>query len=432
MTTPPSPSRRDLINYGFMAVPLSFAGLPLYIHAPDFYATQAGLGLAAIGAAIMAIRVFDALQDPVIGYLSNRGSRYRMKIIAASSVAMAAAFFMLFHPPSSHTLAWFVVSFVLTTMAFSFLSININALGSLWSDRADHKTRITVWREGMGLAGIILAATLPGIIGFHLYSAVLALLLALGFLLLSRWGARAQTSAAWRELPASFKGREILQGLPWGFFMVYLISMMASSIPAVLVLFFIRDYLGAGHLTGLFLLLYFLSGALGMPLWLKISARTDQARAWFLAMIVATLTFVWACLLQPGNLWSYGFICVLSGFALGAELALPPAILSRLIDMKGQQNKTSYHFALLSFLSKISLAVGTGVSFLILGTSSFTPGTANDADTLRTLALTYALLPCVVKAAAAGGLFLWIRLQSNGGLNAYSSRGTAGGGRHGS
>ena len=41
------------------------------------------------------------------------------------------------------------------------------------------------------------------------------------------------------------------------FFLAYLISTFASSIPAVLVLFFVRDYLLAESWTGLFLLLYF-------------------------------------------------------------------------------------------------------------------------------------------------------------------------------
>ena len=44
------------------------------------------------------------------------------------------------------------------------------------------------------------------------------------------------------------------------------------------------------------------------------------------ALALALLVFAWAGLLGPGDTWAYGLICVLSGFALGADLALPPSL----------------------------------------------------------------------------------------------------------
>ena len=61
-----------LIQYGLIAFPLAFAGLPIYLHAPDFYAVNLGLRIEAIGAVLLILRLFDAVQDPVIGRLSDR------------------------------------------------------------------------------------------------------------------------------------------------------------------------------------------------------------------------------------------------------------------------------------------------------------------------------------------------------------------------
>ena len=41
------------------------------------------------------------------------------------------------------------------------------------------------------------------------------------------------------------------------FLLVYLLSMIASSIPAVLVIFFVRDLLGVESYTGLFFIIVF-------------------------------------------------------------------------------------------------------------------------------------------------------------------------------
>ena len=61
----------DLALYGILALPLAFAGLPVYLHAPDFYATSYGLSLAALGSVLLGLRVVDAVQDPLIGTFSD-------------------------------------------------------------------------------------------------------------------------------------------------------------------------------------------------------------------------------------------------------------------------------------------------------------------------------------------------------------------------
>ena len=61
---------------------------------------------------------------------------------------------------------------------------------------------------------------------------------------------------------------------PWArrFYGVFFVSSLASAIPAVLVLFYIRDRLEAEQSTGLFLVIYFLSGALFLPVWQRIAS----------------------------------------------------------------------------------------------------------------------------------------------------------------
>ena len=57
--------------YGLPGLPLAALGLPLYIYLPTFYAEQLGLGLAAVGAALLIARVSDVITDPLIGLLSD-------------------------------------------------------------------------------------------------------------------------------------------------------------------------------------------------------------------------------------------------------------------------------------------------------------------------------------------------------------------------
>ncbi|HMY40567.1 MAG TPA: MFS transporter, partial [Marinagarivorans sp.] len=60
------------LRHGLLALPLTFAGLPIYIHAPDYYAVELGIPLATIGFLLLVLRIIDAVQDPLIGALSDR------------------------------------------------------------------------------------------------------------------------------------------------------------------------------------------------------------------------------------------------------------------------------------------------------------------------------------------------------------------------
>lgn len=432
MTSADRLERIALLQYGFLAVPLAFAGLPLYIHAPDFYATQAGLSLSTIGLIILCVRMFDAIQDPVIGLMSQKYAAFRPVFITGSILLMAAGFIMLFYPPSDFTGIWFAFSLILATTAFSVITINFNALGSLWSDDSFQKTRITTWREALGLAGLLVAAILPAVISLQIYAYILALLAGAAGVLFYRWNKKHRDIIAQREgafRPARFKALCTREN-GW-FFATYFASMLASSIPAVLVIFFIRDRLDAESLTGLFLLLYFLSGVAGMPLWQALSRTHGKFAAWLVSMLVAVAAFIWAYFLGPGDVWAYGAICVFSGMALGAELALPPAILSSMLDRQGETRQTPLYFSLLAFLFKVALAAGSGLAFLMLGFSSFVPAAENSAAALTTLSFTYALLPCLIKITAALSILLWMKRHIQGDHHAFSAHTVSHGGHNG-
>jgi Na+/melibiose symporter-like transporter len=169
--------------------------------------------------------------------------------------------------------------------------------------------------------------------------------------------------------------------------------------PAVLVIFFVRDLLGAETYTGLFLLLYFLSGAIFMPLWVSLSRRYGKYRAWLAGTLLAIAAFIWAFFLGQGDIWQYGLICIASGAALGADLALPPSILAD--QLGGDEDNAATQFSLLTFLTKAGLALASALVLPLLDIAGFRPGEANAPLALFSLSAAYALLPCLVKLLAA-------------------------------
>lgn len=409
-------TRLQLLQYSVLALPLAFAGLPIYLLAPDFYATSYQVSLTSIGIGLLILRLLDAAIDPLLGYLIDCSAQKFKLLIRLGVACMAAGVLMLFWVPDAAqpiVLTWFCLAVFITTLAYSLLTIGYGVQGAIWSPNKDDQVRITTTREGFTLIGLIMAVTLPSVLSSYL-SAVdsyraLAVILVLCLLLAFAIYANVKTpQLANRDLAQSDpRGalRTLMAPALIKLYLIYGVSVLASAIPAVLVIFFVRDYLQAYELIGVFLLLYFLSGALSMPVWRKLASNLGKVQAWMISMLLAICSFALVLLCQPEDHWFYAIICLTTGFALGAELALPPAILAEQVDQ--DIRSVGLKFAGLTCLNKLSLAFAAGISLPLLGILGFQPGQTNSPEALTVLLWTYGALPCALKLSALAGAYSW-------------------------
>jgi GPH family glycoside/pentoside/hexuronide:cation symporter len=410
------------IRYGALGLPLAFVALPLYVSLPAYYAQAFAVPLAQLGALLLFARLVDAALDPLIGraadaWLSRR--RWLVTALSISAVVMVLAFAGLFFPPDSmrgaRLLAWAAFMLVLGYTAYSVLTVSHQAWGARLGGNATAQTRVVAWREGASLLGVLLASVLMSQAGWPVTTAVLAVTLALGLMLLlslrpppaqardpGRW------SLAWRT-PAFRK----LLG-------VYAVNGIAAAIPATVLLFYVRDVLQAPQQEAAFLVAYFAAAAISMPLWLRIVARWGQARAWLMGMGVAVLSFVWAGFLGQGDVVPFLIVCLASGVAVGADLAIPAAMLARVVQGAGLAGRAEgAFFGWWNGMSKLNLALAAGLALPLLQALGYQEG-ARDPASVRALAQVYALLPCLLKLAAMA--LLWKFFVAPSGRTMLESR----------
>ncbi len=414
LSAPPSAwSAGNGLRYGLLGLPLAFCALPLYVLMPNLYAREWGVPLGALGAVLLGARLLDALTDPLLGRLCDqlfaKSVRAVLLMGALAAALLALGFSALFVPlPRAPTaLLWWAGGWLaLTYAAYSALSVAHQSWGAMLGGDALYRSRVVAWREGLGLVGVLLAAVTPALLGV---SAMLAMLM-VG--LLGGWWAWSRapqpvvnpTGASGGELrmpealPQPWRNAEFRRLL-----VVFLLNGVASAIPATLVLFFVQDRLqGSQSLQAAALGVYFLSGALSLPLWLRLVPRWGLARSWRVGMLLAIAAFMSASLLSAGDgLWFLG-ICALSGTALGSDLVLPGALLAGLIAEAGDRGHAAY-FGWWNFASKLNLALAAGLALPLLGWLGYTPG-ERDIGGLALLSACYCLLPCGLKALAAGAL----------------------------
>ncbi len=125
-------------------------------------------------------------------------------------------------------------------------------------------------------------------------------------------------------------------------------------------------------------------------------------------MLLACLAFVWVPLLAPGQVIAFGAICVVTGMALGADLALPPALQADVVDydtLLSGQHRAGLFFALWSMSTKLAFALAVGIAFPALDAFGFTPTGDNDSRAILAVAAGYALVPVALKVVTI--LIIW-------------------------
>ena len=431
-------SARNGLAYGLLGLPLAFVALPLYVILPNHYARAFGVPLATLGAILLGTRLFDALIDPLLGRLIDRmfarSAAAVLTLGAAAALLLALGFTLLFFPPlllqtaPTALVAWASAMLVLTYAAYSTLSVSHQSWGAMLGGNEAQRSRIVAWREGLGLVGVVLASITPVVLGLPATTAIFFIALTLGWL-------------AWRRAPrpshqtdsqtghagqprdgAADKGGQ--KGAIWRPFSisafrrllaVFLLNGIASAVPATLVLFFIQDRLQApSALEPLFLGSYFLCAALSIPLWLAVVRRIGLARAWLAGMVLAIAVFGWAAQLQAGQTLAFAVVCALSGVALGADLALPGALLAGVIQASGQSGRAEgSFFGWWNFATKLNLALAAGLALPLLALFGYAPG-VRDAAALNALVVAYCVLPCLLKLAAAAAAYFFIIKQPEG------------------
>ena len=325
-----------------------------------------------------------------------------------AGVVLGIGFVMLFAPPQwskSGLLLWLALSLVVVYAAHSVINICYLTWGARLTDDVAARSRVTAWREAFGLVGVVVASVLPSFWvsdmgpreGYQLFSLVFVSLLLMGLIITLRFSPRPQIAMSkglegWRQALAPKGVRRVM----W----FYLFNAIAVAIPATLVLFYIDDVVQMPEYAGLFLGLYFFAGMLTLPLWVALSDRIGKARAWLTGTCLAVLALFCSGWVGAGDGLFYGLICLAAGAALGADVALPPAMLADAIP-KGHRQSTGLYFGIWVLIGKFALAVAAGLALPSLKMFDYQPGQPASAGALIVL---YAFLPMVFKALATWAL----------------------------
>jgi GPH family glycoside/pentoside/hexuronide:cation symporter len=413
------------IAYAAPAFALAVVGIPVYVYIPKFYTDIVGINIAVLGTILFSVRIFDAMTDPAIGYISDRTqTRFgrRRPYIAIGALFVVLSMYLLFNPPQQASADfetwWFGICIYALFLFWTAVVVPFESLGPEITFDYHERTSLFGMRDGFLIAGTLMAASSPALVewAFDLTSdpegervkffwiAVLYAPLLIGSCWWCVVAIKEKKSAQVPNPTGVWMGlRYVVRNRPFIILLVsYTIASIGSNLPATLILYYV-EYVLQSQLADAFLLLYFVTGIIFLPGWILLSRRIGKKAAWLTSMVINTGAFIGVFFLGPGDANVYGILVCISGIGFGATLALPSAIQADVIDydelLTGQRREGQY-IGLWSIAKKFAAAIGVGAGLSILGLAGYTPNVAQTEQVQLTLRTLYALVPSVCNIIA--------------------------------
>ncbi|HEY9219172.1 MAG TPA: MFS transporter [Phenylobacterium sp.] len=399
-------------------LPMAGLGLPLVVYLPEHYSNELGLPLAAVGLAFMGVRLLDILFDPFIGGVMDRTrsrfGRFRLWFVIGTPVVMVAVYMLFMAKPGVDVVylwAWLLVVYA----GFSITTLAQLAWAAGLSPSYDQRSRVYAWWQGGNVVGVILVLTLAplmaalgvkgDVVGVEAMGWFVLILMpfavALAVTMVPEQSAtHAPDRAGMREYFGLLRRPSVIKLLIADLFVG-----IGPSITGALFFFFFERVKLFGHAqAGTLLLIYFVGGLVGAPIWTRLAFKTGKHKALaisglFYALVTAAIFF-----LPAGNYPGAAVMMFLIGLPYSAGSFLLRAMMADIADeerLDSGIDRTGLLFALLSGTVKIGSALAVGITFVGLQAIGFDAKTGGGNEGLAGLQAMYLILPITLSLAAS-------------------------------
>lgn len=417
--------RATLFAFAAPCLPMAAVGLPVVVYLPPYYASELGLGLEAVGLIFLVVRLIDIPLDPVLGHLIDRTGgrlgRFRPWLAAGALLLTIGAWLSFMAEPGiSAGLA--LAGLLILYMGYSAVMVAQTAWGATLSDDYHERSRVFGWWMAANQIGMLVVLMLPpllprlipgagvatGIHGMGWLVIASAPLAALWCLAVVRERPRGGTHAKLSDF-AAVVANPLMRRL----LLVDLLANLAPGVTGALFLFFFEAVKGYPPASASALLLvYFLAGLAGVPLWMRLARATSKHIAIVVALLFYCVTQGSTFLLPPDNWPVAALVMVLAGLPYGASALLLRAMLADLAEaetLRSGSDKTGLFYAAGVAVQKLGYAIPVGILYPVLGFLGFeaAQSASNPGSALDGLTFLFTAVPVALALAAAAVVRGW-------------------------
>ncbi len=412
-----------IINYNIPTLGVGFMFFLVTLYLMKFSTDVLLISPVAMGLIFGISRIWDAVTDPVAGYLSDRTSLRsgrRRPWILASVPLICGAFYMTWNPMVGMSdlgnIVWMAIAVMFFYTATTVFVVPHTSLGAEFSTNYHERTKIfglrhMMWYSGSLIALFAMHALIVGDDVRHI-AFVISILAGIATAILLVW-----MYFTVREKP-EYQGRgatsplaackDVLQNRYAPLVLVvYFVENLGGATIGILTPYIAEYIVGRPDKTVIYILLYLVPSVLSVPLWVPISRKVGKKALWTFSMLVTGLGFggmFFMYFLEEGSDILISVLAAICGLGAGSGAIVGPSIQADIIDYdeyKSGQRKEGAYFAAWNFVYKSAIGITLMLTGFVLGLSGFVPN-QEQTDTAKLALLTlYAIFPLVCYVAAA-------------------------------
>jgi GPH family glycoside/pentoside/hexuronide:cation symporter len=403
----------------------------------NFLINVAGLRPGVAGSIFLIVKIWDAVNDPIVGWLTDRtvsrmGRRRPWLLFAA--IPFGLAFFLQWVvPPLSATgLFWYyLVVAILLDFAFTAVNVPYAAMTAELTQDYDERTRLSSVRMSFSIVGGVLAAFFHGIIvslfpadpklGYAVSAAIWAVAIA-GPCFITFFGTK-EPDFAINAKPAA-QGPGFLEGFRIALSnrafilvtVIYMLSWLAIQFAQNNLQIFTKDWIRLDMQLFSFLLLAIqFSSFIWVLIWAKVSERIGKQKVYYLGAGFFVLALMGLFFLQPGQVAGTFLLAAMAGIGISVGYLVPWSMVPDVIELdelETGQRREGVFYGFFVFLQKMGLALGLFVSGWALDLAGYINATPGQPDPVQPASALLAMRVLIGPVSAAVLLLSFLAVRA--------------------
>ncbi len=414
-------SHRIAYSAGSLAAALAYQAFGTYVM--FFYVDVMKLSTALYGIGFFLYGIWNAVNDPLFGQLSDRTrTRWgrRTPYIALGMIPLALVFYLVWAPPvgaerMTALFAYFLGIVFLFDTLFTLVILNWTALYPEIAPTLEDRAEVAAWREAFSIVGLILGIALPPIIygawGWKAMGAMFGTLTALA-LVAAVWGGRERPEFSLdpplglgKALSCTFRNRSFLTAVLANTCIQFTFVVLTATVP-----FYVKYVLGGGELqTTVMLAAAFVTALPMVYVWAAAAVRRGARWALMASTVVFAATLVPFAFLR--STLAGTVTTALMGIGLAGLIVLVNILLADVTDedeLATGTRREGMYFGVNGFFIRLAISLQALVMAGMLRLGGYDAHLAvQPAGAVLTLRLLMTAVPIAALALAMWCLYLY-------------------------
>jgi GPH family glycoside/pentoside/hexuronide:cation symporter len=439
---------KEKIGYGFGDFASSMFWKLFSMFLLIFYTDVYGLSPEAVGTMFLLTRLWDSINDPLMGILCDRTNTRQGKFrpyLLWVAVPFAVIGILTFLTPDLGTTGKLIYAYITyTLMMMVYTAVNVpysSLMGVMTSDTGERTTLASFRFIGAFSGGIFVTSTAAYFIdmfkngganeaqGYQYTVTIYAILAAAFFILTYKW--TKEKVVPKKEASSSIKAdlKDLGKNIPW-FIMLGagVASLIFNSLRDGSMMFYFKYYVKSQDvpwfgtvewekLAAAYMTLWLATNIVGVVLAKPVSALIGKRKTFLIAMLIASITSVFLYWLKPGQLELIFGLNIIIGISAGIVLPLIWAMYADIADFsewKTGRRATGLIFSSSSMSQKMGWTLGGAIAGWILGAYGFKANVEQTAESLNGIRLMLSFFPAI--GALLSAVFIYFYKLNEGAM----------------